>query len=175
MCGCLCVRADKHAGLFVRDSAATPLCRLAFLPIIAAVRIAKIVAVRRGCIAVVALPRVVQSWIFLALVRDVCGCELVGQIVGHVNDVGHSHPQRAEYGGEREIGCADERDGGEGQECLFHRSAPIFSARSCSIISTSSLCSMASRSARSASRLKNRTDCSDSSARVSAAIAPVSD
>ena len=159
----------------MRDSAATPLCRLAFLPIIAAVRIAKIVAVRRGCVAVVALSGVGQAGILLTLVRDVCGCELIDQVVGHVNDVGHSYPQRAEYGGEREIGCADERDGGEGQECLFHRSAPIFSARSCSIISTSSLCATASRSARSACPTKNRTASSDSSARVSAAIAPVSD
>ena len=159
----------------MRDFAAALLCCLTFLPVVAAVCIAKIMAVRRGCIAVVALSGVGQAGILLTLVRDVCGCELIDQVVGHVNDVGHSHPQRAEYGGEREIGCADERDGGEGQECLFHRSAPIFSARSCSIISTSSLCSMASRSARSASRLKNRTDCSDSSARVSAAIAPVSD
>ena len=156
----------------MRDSAATPLCRLAFLPIIAAVRIAKIVAVRRGCVAVVALSGVGQAGILLTLVRDVCGCELIDQVVGNVNDVGHSYPQRAEYGGEREIGCADERNSGECQQCVFHGRAPV---RSASTMSTSSLWFMASRSARSASPLKSRTDCSDSSARVSAAIAPVSD
>ena len=159
----------------MRDSAAALLCCLTFLPVVAAVCIAKIMAVRRGCVAVVALSGVGQAGILLTLVRDVCGCELIDQVVGHVNDVGHSYPQRAEYGGEREVCGTNERDGGECQECVFHRPAPIFPARSCSIISTSSLCATASRSARSACPTKNRTASSDSSARVSAAIAPVSD
>lgn len=124
MCGCLCVRADKHAGLFVRDSAATPLCRLAFLPIVSAISIAKIVTGRCGRVAVVALAGVRESCILAALVRDVGGSELLGQIVGLINDVGHSYSEHTQDRGQREVSSAHGANGKDSQNKHFHGATP---------------------------------------------------